>query len=119
MIAKITPNPKPHKHPNNESKKVTPIAFNKNIMFHIEKNEGISWINLSIYWIILILTLKQYLPVIASSNVAIYVIIIYTNAVIEKISTDLNVSEFIMKALPVNSSTPNIAAIEVPRVIKM
>ncbi len=119
MIAKITPNQKPHKQPNNESKKVTPIAFNKKIMFQIEKNEGISWINLSIYWIILILTLKQYLPVIANSNVAIYVIIIYTSAVIEKISTDLNVSEFIMKALPVNSSTPNIAAIEVPRVIKM
>ena len=88
-------------------------------MFQIEKKEGNSSKILSIYWIILIFALKKYLPIIAKSKVAINVIIIYTSAVIEKISTDLNVSELILKALPVNSSTPKIAAIEVPRVIKI
>ena len=56
---------------------------------------------------------------IASKNVAMKVITMYIRAVIENISTDRNVSELILNALPVNSSTPNMAAIEVPNVIIM
>jgi hypothetical protein len=68
---------------------------------------------------ILILALKKYLPITANKKVAIKVITIYINAVIEKISTLLKVSELILNALPVSSSTPNIAAMEVPNVIRI
>ena len=61
--------------------------------------------------------MKKYLPMTASKNVAMNVITIYIRAVIENISTDRNVSELILNALPVNSSTPNMAAIDVPNVI--
>ena len=48
-IAKRVPKLKPTKQPIKDSKNVTPIAFNKKIMFQIDKKEGNSCISLSIY----------------------------------------------------------------------